>query len=90
MLPLLLSVEIIAFTPCPVLYLDSNPFNRLSQILSSLNYYLISSLPGRFPVPVSLYVHYIMYAHTHNIIIPLVAIKQHNPPQRYLQQSKLR
>lgn len=35
-------------------------------------------------MPVSLYVHYIMYAHTHNIIIPLEAIKQYNPPQRYL------
>lgn len=35
-------------------------------------------------MPASLYVHYIMYAHTHNIIIPLVAIKQYNPPQRYL------
>lgn len=80
-------MEITAFTPCPVLDLVSNPFNRLSQIPSSLNYYLISSLPGRFSV--SVYVHYIMYAHTHNIIIPLVAIKQYNPPHRYLQQFKL-
>lgn len=44
------SVEIIALTPCPGLDLVSNPFNRLFQILSSLNYYLISSLLGRFSV----------------------------------------
>lgn len=81
------SVKIIAFTSCPVLDLVSNPFNKLSQILSSLNCYLICSLLERFSACV--YVHYNMYAHTHNIITPLVAIKQHNPPQRYLQQFKL-
>lgn len=81
------SVKIFAFTSCPVLDLVSNPLNRLSQILSSLNYYLICSLLEGFSACV--YAHYNMYAHTHNIIIPLVAIKQHNPPQRYLQQFKL-
>lgn len=87
MLLQLSSVKIFAFTSCPVLDLVSNPLNRLSQIMSSLDYYLICSLLEGFSAYV--YVHYNMYAHTHNIIIPLVAIKQYNPPHRYLQQFKL-